>query len=86
VLNDEQEIFLERSMHEILPWCMAQHFSVRLYAQVIAVPHCIYLHLFFVIGFTNMAVTKWKSVVKHSKFSTYYYLFVIGLGFHLLQI
>jgi hypothetical protein len=34
VLNDEQEMFVDRSVCEILPWCMAQHFSVRLYAQV----------------------------------------------------
>jgi hypothetical protein len=34
MLKDEQEMFVDRSMHEILPWCMAQHFSVRLYAQV----------------------------------------------------
>ncbi|XP_023705380.1 probable methyltransferase TARBP1 isoform X3 [Cryptotermes secundus] len=33
VLNDEQEMFVERSVHKILPWCMAQHFSMRLYAQ-----------------------------------------------------
>jgi hypothetical protein len=34
MLHDEQEMFVDRSVHEILPWCMAQHFSVRLYAQV----------------------------------------------------
>lgn len=35
MLKDDQEMFVDKSMHEILPWCMAQHFSVRLYAQVI---------------------------------------------------
>ncbi|XP_021924824.1 probable methyltransferase TARBP1 isoform X2 [Zootermopsis nevadensis] len=33
VLIDEEEVFVGRSMREILPCCMAQHFSVRLYAQ-----------------------------------------------------
>uniref|UniRef100_A0A1B6LX73 tRNA (guanosine(18)-2'-O)-methyltransferase TARBP1 n=1 Tax=Graphocephala atropunctata TaxID=36148 RepID=A0A1B6LX73_9HEMI len=33
VLQDEA--FIERCVTEILPWCMAQHFNVRLYAQVV---------------------------------------------------
>lgn len=43
-LIDEQDVFVDRSVREILPWCMAQHFSVRLYAQVKA-PKCTYKHL-----------------------------------------
>jgi hypothetical protein len=41
MLKDGQEVFVDRSMHEILPWCMAQHFSVRLYAQVTIFLQCI---------------------------------------------
>ncbi|XP_067009826.2 probable methyltransferase TARBP1 isoform X2 [Anabrus simplex] len=32
--GEDRAVFLDRSMQEILPWCMAQHFNVRLYAQV----------------------------------------------------
>jgi hypothetical protein len=51
VLIDEQGVFVDRSMHEILPCCMAQHFSVRLYAQVRS-PQM----------YRICTVTKWKSV------------------------
>lgn len=36
ILDDhqEQEKFIDKSMSEIFPFCMGQHFSVRLYAQV----------------------------------------------------
>jgi len=44
VLTDDREMFVDRSMREILPWCMAQHFSVRLYAQVVIFPQCINIY------------------------------------------